>query len=152
MQRTIKFRGKRIDNGEWVYGSLINNAFFKDADKSACCYILDTDKLEYDCWEDIAEYIDEFEVIPETIGQYTGLKDSKENEIWEDDIISDGERRWHITWQHLNARFGYIYKSKSNGDTFDGRLPAHTGIQEYLMKKVIVIGNIHDNKELLTTK
>lgn len=135
--REIKFRGKRRDNGEWAYGL---PGYGSGGE---------IEKISGWMGEEDNPLYDEIEVIPETIGEYTGLKDSKENEIWEDDIISDGERRWHITWQHLNARFGYIYKSKSNGDTFDGRLPAQTGIQEYLMKKVIVIGNIHDNKELL---
>jgi DNA (cytosine-5)-methyltransferase 1 len=52
------FRGKD-ENGKWIYGSLINNAFFKSATKEPCCYILDTTNMDYDCWEDIADVIDE---------------------------------------------------------------------------------------------
>lgn len=66
-QRGIKFRGRRVDNGDWVYGYYVKCRNF--------IYILpDTTKGGYDeRWED-DQWI---EVDPETVGQYTNLKDSK---------------------------------------------------------------------------
>ena len=69
--REILFRGKRKNNGEWVYGFVLN------AEYTLIGY--------YKNGHDFCIV----EVIPETVGQYTGLKDNKGNKIFENDIVMD---------------------------------------------------------------
>lgn len=74
----ILFEGIRKDNGEKVVGCLINNLFFYSqfgvirAKRAPVPYII-PNTIEYDCWQDIAEVADEYEVIPETVKQLTYL-------------------------------------------------------------------------------
>lgn len=86
-QRTILFRGKRLDIGEWVYGD-----YFKH-DKVKVCFTTDDPKTKHriisdgSCdwgFEPPMEYCD---VDPETVGQFIGLYDRKSQPIFEGDIL-----------------------------------------------------------------
>ena len=129
--REILFRGKRTDNGEWIEG-------FYSAE-------------EYDPYIEKIEYIPRIQiigkcvslgVIPETVGQYTGLTDKNGKRIFEGDIVervSDGERAV-ISWLKYSACFGLSFDGWCCGfDNYDDNLPSNFE----------VIGNIHDNPELL---
>lgn len=134
--REILFRGKRKDNGEWVWGFLIIRKIW-----SATIYIIRAEDNGFDIYS-------EYEVIPETVGEYIGLTDKNGKKIFEGDIVVC--RQWiggnivdyaiengYVEMKHgafgLHRKQGYYRPFK---DWFDG--------YEYE-----VIGNIHDNPDLL---
>ena len=137
--RDIIFRGKRIDNGEWVYGFLLFDAEQNEA------YI-----AEY--FEDKAAYLKK--VIPETVGQYTGLKDINGKMIFEGDIVKEEYEVFvSARVKEKRVRIGYVeYESNSlccryyayfwnDKKKWRGNFAIHCGCE--------IIGNIHDNPELL---
>lgn len=127
MNREVKFCGKRVDNGEWVYGSLIE-------DKYIVGKVVD--------WEE--DYFNtEFwwKVIPETVGQFTGLLDKNDKEIYEGDIVRD---RWNsYTPIYQNAIY-MAYNAEKINDLY-----VSTQFNIIWRNGCEVIGNIHDNPELL---
>ena len=123
MKREILFRGKRIDNSEWVYGDFL---------KSYCVYV------GYEASSAIYDGKRFYEVITETIGQFTGLTDKNGKEIFEGDIYNMGDKNilYVVVWRDC----GLI--GKQLGST------SYAGV-EYWKEKIEIIGNIHDNPELL---
>lgn len=71
----IKFKAKRLDNGEWVYGSLIRST----AGVKERAYIVDS-------FSSMSDH-SVVGIDPSTVFQFTGLTDCKDNEIWEGDIV-----------------------------------------------------------------
>lgn len=122
--REILFRGKRIDNGEWVYG----NYAFTDVNGKKY-FIFQNKPLEH-------------EVIPETVGQYTGLTDKNGKKIFEGDIIIQFCRG-------LKKLYKVVFNVGSF--TLQGK-DTHAEICEVFCYPCEIIGNIHDNPELLNKK
>lgn len=142
MNRQIKFRGKRIDNGEWVTGSLI--------DKDYILQYIDLAESWTPLTSDHKVTCRAYAVIPETVGQYTPRKDKKGNQICEGDIVDRG--RGEIFWDEKFCQFRVRWHDK----TFKrirgrGNNPDYRGGEMLFWNSEIaweVIGNIHDNPEL----
>lgn len=126
--REILFRGKRTDCGEWLEGNLVQP--FRGNQLSSCG-IMPKDPKAY-CRR----------VIPETVGQFTGLTDKNGVKIFEGDVVervSDGEQAV-ISWLKYSACFGLSFDGWCCGfDDYDDNLPSDFE----------VIGNIHDDPGLL---
>ena len=135
MQREIKFRGKSIDNGGWVYGSLLQSEI--DVNQIAVkCAICQRFAHDYN--------ISQNEVIPESVGQFTGLKDSLGKEIWEGDII-------HCLKKGM--QFGAVEQVEFKRGCFILRhrdIPVSVFEEFEDFMDIVVVGNIYENPELLT--
>lgn len=134
MTREIVFRGKRTDTGEWVYGY-----YYSECGNT---YIIENRQKE-----DMAKRNIPFRVKADTIGQYTGLRDRKGKEIFEGDILSVYDRQGHfniiVKWDKEAMAFLACYCS---GDQSPLSWFSPLLSETY---KIKVIGNIHDNLELL---
>lgn len=118
--RTIKFRGKRIDTGEFIYGDLIHNTWKENPD-------------------DVDAYGDSLRVDNSTVGQFTGLHDKNGREIYEGDILKGN---WDTIFQVFYDDCYLEFRAKEKGGM-------ENCIDYYGLDRIEVIGNIHDNPELL---
>ena len=135
MNRTINFRGKRIDTGEWVYGDLIENQ-----GRYYIYYATSDTTLEN---EDNSIIVLAEEVDPDTVGQYTGLKDRNGQDVYEGDLLRTPEGNIMITeW------IGSGIVTRCLTPTYDGMMNTN----RYAFPVSEKIGNIHDNPELLEDK
>ena len=116
--REILFRGKRLDNGEWVEG-----AYFPESDPYPAT-------IFHGKHNSLGDYVDHT-----TVGQFTGLLDKAGKRIFEGDIVSFGANVYVVKYIEKYSRFA----GTMPGIVFSG----------FPLGNSIVIGNIHDNLELL---
>ena len=125
MKREILYRGARMEDGKFVYGSLV---FVKENDKSE-------NELPHIVISYGPDTFDWFEVDPETVGQYTGIDDREGEKIFEGDIFKIGAENNIYT-----VRFDYGCFLAYEDDVQVGILAE---LATMFIKK---IGNIYDNK------
>ncbi len=146
MEDRYLFKGKRVDNGEWVIGNLITNVFFRLG--QSIPYILCPDKAKYDCFEDFTEGNGIFEVRPDTICRCTGLNDKNGKLIWENNIAKDEKGNlYKAIWQNNYYQFSWICVKS---EIF--RVGVKWDLYVLRSFETEVIGNIFDNPELLESE
>ena len=150
MNEEYLFRGKRVDNGEWVEGYLIQrNKTYIATVESINYMVVSTSYMAS---------IELVEVITETVGQCTGLKDKNGKLIFKDDVLKgfsypflfDEEHNYYaiVVWFEDSAAFG-IYTIKNPESKVRGISSGNTEyMSEWDSNNWEIIGNIHDNPEL----
>ena len=158
--RDYLFRGKRKDNGEWVTGFYVHYDDTKDNHKDDCDYIVGIHT---------GEHFPFFEVIPETVGQYTGLTDKNGVKIFEGDVFKFNDEAWEsyytacgteydscevknygvIGFDEDRSCFDFV-QYKFNENSVEADLHENHDIEfADFISEFEIIGNIHDNPALL---
>lgn len=130
MNREIKFRGKRIDNGEWVEGWYYPRSSFLIPNQEPEVYEVIQVSADQQSW---------FKVDPSTIGQFTGLQDKHgKDSYYQDFVFANGVKAlivWHNMQWHLNFNW--------EQETDKGLDPLYL----YESFEIEIIGTIHDNNQ-----
>lgn len=133
---TFKFRAKRKDNNEWVYGGVSISAFLgttvAEKDDGVFIVVTERDSLTY--------HHRMYEVFPETLGQFTGLLDENKSEIYFGDIINAHDLEYDSNFTGV-VEFGNASFLINENDFIK-----HYRWMDYQCR---VIGNIHDIKSKL---
>ena len=135
--REILFKGKSFEDRQWVDGTYVEF-------KKGFAYIM-------------KNFTDVVKVIPETVGQFAGMTDKNKTKIFEGDIIKFGinQRLMYVHWNEETLTWELTDVGVSTCEvnhllnTFDlGEIQVETAYGEMFSE---VVGNIHDNPELLNT-
>ena len=126
--REILFRGMRADNGKWVYGFYVKQSFGFGFDDAI---------MVYNDWSTVP-----YKILPETLGQYTGLDDEDGNKIFEGDIIYQyGEYLGVVEWDKKEC----VYFAVSCLGCMFTQMPCN----ESFPQGVKAVGNKYNNPELM---
>ena len=121
--REILFRGKRKDTGAWVFGDLVHSQY----------------KIGDTCVGQYGNTVGIHQVNPETVGRFTGLTDKNGTKIFEGDVCKVGNLIYKVVFEYSAWRFKILSNKVYCCPAFN----SHCG------DLCEVIGNIHDNPELL---
>jgi uncharacterized phage protein (TIGR01671 family) len=131
--REILFRGFSTDSGEWVEGFLVQT--------KSHTYIIQPGWYNDDLFISLYNIIDK--VDPATVGQFTGLTDKNGKKIFEGDILQTEDRIVAVAWHNASACWDSNFIRYVGEERWTGILNSQWG------RWATVIGNIHDNPELL---
>lgn len=130
--REILFRGKRVDNGEWVEGAYYKQTEFYGDEMGRLLIITTKDEL-------VDNMMDFYRVDPETVGQYIGLTDKNGKKIFEGDIVK-GYWNTIMTVFYDDVACSFRVKTMTGSE----REPSYYYNES---KPLEIIGNVHDNPE-----
>ena len=138
--REILFHGKRVDNGEWIEGDLLQIKYYNKPIIE--CKIMPQTPVS-----------SAYPVLPETVGQYTGLTDKNGKRIFEGDIVMFSRTRNLPNVTPVPEVIRY-HKGDCAFQRFPFNIPLTRGgggklLQPDMMLDCEIIGNIHDNTELM---
>lgn len=147
--RDIIFRGKRLDNGEWVEGDYFRKYIYDKDDNVSLHHLIGWQVADND-----GEMCNDYEdVDPATVGQYTGMKDKNGKKIFEGDIFKDYSG---IVRSVFRVPGGLAFEDNPVSFGYDHRAPVYpySSIAEmqnasWLSRYCEIIGNIHDHPDLL---
>lgn len=162
--RDILFRGKRLDNGKWIYGGYFKHdtvkICFASDDPHTKHYIIRDGSCDWN-FEPPLEYC---EVDPETVCEFTGWRDNHRQMVFENDVVEfvSGTtlHRYLIWWQREGSMLTVVPLDGiafNGSDYWNGKFPQFDYSTFCFMmldpygdfRDIRVIGNIHDNPELL---
>lgn len=128
--RVIKFRGKRLDNGSWETG----------------CAVVIRQGLRDEEWF-IADKMTGTPVSRNTVGQFTGFRDTNGKEIYEGDLLgSKGKVIGFVKGGVRGYCYDVVYINHPAGESY---WPLYSTVKDDYPEQIEVIGNIYDNPELL---
>ena len=141
--REILFKGKHFKTGEWILGTPY---FMPSGAILMLRYADDIKTVKDDEGEKIYDVMFNcFEIIPETLCQYTGLNDKDGHRIWENDIVLASYYKWKskVIWDKKDARFICHTNDK------DIKIVYVAMVDKDNLSALKVIGNIFENPELV---
>ena len=137
MNREIFFRGKAIGTGKWLYGHLFNYGLTAPSNVPCICVCVPKS------WK---EAYNLYTVHPDTIGQYTRLKDKNRKKIFEGDILFQGQELLGVVC--ISKRYGVsILKKTTTWSLINFVLDSD--FDAGVLSDIEVRGNIYDNPELI---
>lgn len=147
MKREIKFRGKRLDNGGWAYGDLlqiVGGFVIYHGSHTDSTLIEDRPNLAVEL------YMDEVSPVhPDTVGQFTGLYDREGNEIFEGDVVTGLEYADFHTGDDGNVNAVVVWDTEWASFMLDAGCRVNIRPCADIRRRIRVTGNIHDNPSLL---
>ena len=146
MERVIKFRGKRLKDGKWIYGHLAN---YSVSHPLRIDQVVIFENMASFATDNFVFVVDDCEVDPSTVGQFTGLLDDNGKEIYEEDILmcvgqrADNKNR--VYFREVLFRDG-CFRMVSTEYGLSSPLSYHMVNDRVNWE---VVGNVHDNIDLL---